>query len=74
MRSRVRGVFRIWTAIPHFPFAGIVPGDRGNRVERRPVGALREAPDRLFAVAIVVLIVIDDDDLPGPRLCRVKAT
>ncbi len=27
----------------------------------------------LFGVALVVLIVIDDDDLPGPRLCRVKA-
>lgn len=25
----------------------------------------------LFAVAVVVLFVIDDDDLPGPRLCRV---
>ena len=25
----------------------------------------------LFAVAVVILFVIDDDDLPGPRLCRV---
>lgn len=25
----------------------------------------------LFAVAVVILFVIDDDDLPGPRLCRI---
>lgn len=28
----------------------------------------------LFAVAVVVLFIIDDDDLPGPRLCRVAAS
>ncbi len=27
----------------------------------------------LFAVALVVVLAIDDDDLPGPRLCRVAA-
>jgi hypothetical protein len=27
----------------------------------------------LLGVAVVVLFVIDDDDLPGPRLCRVSA-
>lgn len=25
----------------------------------------------LFAIAVVVVLAIDDDDLPGPRLCRV---
>jgi len=24
----------------------------------------------LLAIAIVVAVLIDDDDLPGPRLCR----
>jgi hypothetical protein len=27
----------------------------------------------IFAVAVVVAIFIDDDDLPGPRLCRVAS-
>jgi hypothetical protein len=27
----------------------------------------------LLGVAAIVLFVIDDDDLPGPRLCRVAA-
>ncbi|MEO8189676.1 MAG: hypothetical protein ABI682_04990 [Acidobacteriota bacterium] len=27
----------------------------------------------LFAIAVVVVLAIDDDDLPGPRLCRVAA-
>ncbi|MEP6800695.1 MAG: hypothetical protein ABJC07_02065 [Acidobacteriota bacterium] len=28
----------------------------------------------LFAIAVVVVLAIDDDDLPGPRLCRIAAT
>ena len=28
----------------------------------------------LFAIAVVVVLAIDDDDLPGPRLCRVAAS
>ncbi len=27
----------------------------------------------VFVVAIVIAIFVDDDDLPGPRLCRVEA-
>ncbi|MCA1582096.1 MAG: hypothetical protein LC796_12055 [Acidobacteria bacterium] len=28
----------------------------------------------LFAIAVVVVLAIDDDDLPGPRLCRIAAS
>ncbi len=28
----------------------------------------------LFAIAVVFVLAIDDDDLPGPRLCRIAAT